>query len=148
MQIRTIAITVAAARDVVFNFLADIENLPKWAVDFCERIELRRDGWLAYTSQGDVMMTADADDRTGIIDLRFGSSTGQPGLFLLRVVLLAGKSTMVSFTFIQPPALSDEHYELQYQTWLGVLQGLIRRFGGGELHAPQEAWKLGALGLN
>ena len=42
MNIRTIALSVAAPRDTVFNFLADIENLPKWAGSWCERLTLER----------------------------------------------------------------------------------------------------------
>jgi uncharacterized protein YndB with AHSA1/START domain len=31
MNIHPLTVTVSAPRDTVFNFLADIENLPRWA---------------------------------------------------------------------------------------------------------------------
>lgn len=148
MQIRTIAVTVTAERDAVFGFLADIENLPKWAGDFCERVELRRNGWLAYTSLGDMMVAAEADDRTGVIDLQIEPSADQSGWFLLRVVSLARRSTMVSFTFIQPAVLADELYEQQYQSWRREMEGLILRFGGGAVHRSAEAANFAVLGVN
>jgi hypothetical protein len=64
------------------------------------------------------------------------------------VLPLPGHRTLVSFTFIQPPGLPDELYEKQYQSLLVEMQGLLRRFGGGELHAPDAAPQLLALGLN
>jgi len=148
MQIRTIAVTVSAKCDLVFGFLADIENLPKWAGDFCERIELRRNGWLAYTSLGDAMLAAEADDHTGVIDLRIEPAANRPGWFLLRVVPVSPMSTLVSFTFIQPPVLSDKLYEQQYVSWRRAMEGLLPRVGGGELHSSVEVSHFGVLGLN
>ena len=148
MKIRTLSVTVPASRDTVYNFLADIENLPKWATEFCERIELRHNGWWAYTSQGEMMVESEADDHTGVIDLRVGPSVDALVLFPLRVLPLTTKRTLVSFTFIQPSELPDEHYEKQYQSLLMEMQGLIGRFGGGELHAPETVPQFSALGLN
>lgn len=148
MQIRTVSVVVSASRDTVFNFLADIENLPKWATEFCERIELRHDGWWAYTTQGEMIVESDTDDRTGVIDLRVGPSADELGSFPVRVFPLAPDSTLVSFTFIQKPELSDERYEGQYHSLVVELWGLIRRFGGGELYAPPAVPQLNTLGLN
>jgi hypothetical protein len=148
MQIRTVSVAVSAPRDTVFNFLADIENLPQWATEFCERIELRHDGWWAYTTQGEMIVASDTDDRTGVIDLRVGPSESELGLFPVRVFSLSENRTLVSFTFIQTPELSDDRYESQYHAWVVELWGLIRRFGGGELYAPGTVPQLDALGLN
>lgn len=148
MQIRTVSVAVSASRDTVFNFLADIENLPKWATEFCERIELRHDGWWAYTTQGEMFVASDTDDRMGVIDLRVGPSSDELGLFPLRVFPLSDNRTLVTFTFIQAPELSDERYESQYHSLVVELWGLIRRFGGGELYAPGAVPQLNALGLN
>jgi len=148
MQVRTVSVTLSATRTSVFNFLADIENLPKWATEFCERIELRHNGWLAYGSQGEMMVESEADDRTGVIDLRIGPSTDESALLPIRVLPLPTGRTLVSFTFVQPPELPDELYERQHQSLIIEMQGLIRRFGGGELHAPGGVLQWGVLGLN
>ena len=148
MHIRTVSVSVSAPRDTVFHFLADIENLPKWATEFCERLELRQGRWWAYTSQGEMFVDVETSAGTGVIDLRAGPAPDQLGTFPIRVLPLSARSALVSFTFIQPPGLPDELYEKQYQSLLVEMQGLIRRFGGGELHAPDAIPQLAALGLN
>ena len=123
MKIRTLSVTVPASRDTVYNFLADIENLPKWATEFCERIELRHNGWWAYTSQGEMMVESEADDHTGVIDLRVGPSVDALVMFPLRVFPLTTKRTLVSFTFIQPAELPDEQQKvLQLAYFEGLSQ--------------------------
>jgi len=148
MQIRTVSVAVFAPRDTVFNFLADIENLPKWAAGFCERLELRHNGWWAYTTRGEMIVESDADDRTGVIDLRVGPSVDELGLFPVRVFSLSLDRTLVSFNFIQTAELSDERYEIRYHSLVVGMWTLIRRFGGGELYAPGATSQVGALGLN
>ena len=68
MNIRTIAVTVAAPRDTVFNFLADIENLPQWAGAWCERLALERGRWWALTAEGELVVDMETSAGTGVID--------------------------------------------------------------------------------
>lgn len=148
MNVRTVSLSVAAWRDAVFHFLADIENLPKWAAEYCEQLELRQGRWWAYTSQGEMLVELETCAGTGIVDLRAGPAPDRLGLFPLRVMPLSGGGTLVSFTFVQPPEMAGERYEEHYQAILDVMRGLLRRFGGGELHAPEAAPQLAELGLN
>ena len=53
MNIHPLTVTVSAPRDTVFNFLADIENLPRWAGAWCERLALQRGRWWALTRHAD-----------------------------------------------------------------------------------------------
>ncbi len=134
--IRTVNLAVRAPRDTVFNFLADIENLPRWATEFCERVELRRGRWWALTSRGELLCYTCADDATGVIDLCCGPSDDEVWRFPIRVWTVPG-ATLVQFTFAQPPATPDEAYERQFQSLLTEMRGLLTRFGGGLLHAPE-----------
>ena len=54
MRSDTQTVTIEADARLVYQFLADPETLPRWAVGFCRSI--RRDGehWVAQTAQGDV----------------------------------------------------------------------------------------------
>ncbi len=148
MKIRTVSVSVSAPRDTVYNFLADIENFPKWAGGYCELIELRRDGWLAYTVQGEMIVESEADDGTGVIDIRLGALADRLDVFPLRVWRLSSNETVVSFTFIQSPDLSDEVHDKLYQSWLIDLQGFAWRFGGGEIHLPGAEGRFSAVGRN
>ncbi|MBI3884288.1 MAG: hypothetical protein HY302_00940 [Opitutae bacterium] len=138
MNIRTVTITVPASRDDVFNFLAQIENLPLWATEFAERVYLKDGRWRAATSLGELFVAIDADAGTGVIDLRAGPTPEQMGLFPLRVVARPGGAA-ASFTFFQSPGLPDELDERQYASLLVEMRGLVARFGGGELHAAPAA---------
>lgn len=68
----TAVLTVAAAPSRVFRELADIENLPRWAGGFCERVTLSRGRWVGLTSLGEMFLALEADERTGAITLAAG----------------------------------------------------------------------------
>lgn len=135
MHIRTVSISVAVPRDPVFNYLANVENLPDWSTEFCERLELRSGRWWAYTPRGEVLVELEVAAAAGLLDFHVGPAPDRMALFPLRVLPLGPRRTLVSYTFIQQGDVSDEAYEAQYQSLLIVMRGLIRRFGGGELHA-------------
>lgn len=113
MQARTLTVAIRAPREAAFRHLADIENLPRWAAAFCERIEIAPRGWLALTVEGELSAEIEADERTGVIDLRLGDAWGCTRLIPLRVVTLPGGQTLVSIVFHQAPGQSDLGYERQ-----------------------------------
>lgn len=127
MQTRTITLTVATPREVVFNFLADIENLPRWAGGFCEWLELHREGWWAYTALGELEVVTKVDDIAGTIDLRLGHPVGWKIVIPLHVKTDGDGGTLVRLTCAQPAGLSDEHYEHLIESLLAGLRGLPDR---------------------
>jgi len=148
MNIRTIAITVSAPRDTVFNYLADIENLPKWAGAWCEQLTLQRGRWWALTAEGEQVLDLETSAGTGVIDLRAGFSPEQMTPVPIRVLALSPRRTLVSFIVIESPDQSAEAYGLRHERWLTAARGLIRRFSGGELHVAEPAAEFLTLGLN
>ena len=148
MNIRTIAVTVSAPRDAVFNFLADIENLPKWAGPWCERLGLERGRWWALTAEGEQVVDMETSAGTGVIDLHAGPSPERRTAVPIRVFALSPRRTLVSFLVIESPDQTPEAYALSHERWLEAARGLLRRFSGGELHAAEPAMEFLALGLN
>lgn len=148
MNIRTLAVTVSAPRDAVFNFLADIENLPRWSGGFCERLYLERGGWRGLTSQGELFCELDASTANGLIDLRFGPTLGQLATFPIRVLELRPRSTLVTVTFVEAPDWPGSLAQRDGAEVLAELEGLVRRFGGGEVHLPEPALVLAEPGRN
>ena len=145
MNIHPLNLTVSAPRDTVFNFLADIENLPKWAGPWCERLALQRGRWWALTTEGEQVMDMETSAGTGVIDLRAGVSPERFRLLPIRVVALSARRTLISFLLIEGPDETDDAFARRRE-WLQTAgDGLLKRFGGGEVHsAPQ----LAVLGLN
>ncbi len=148
MNIRTIAVTVSAPRDIVFNYLADIENLPKWAGVWCERLGLQRGRWWALTAEGEQVLDMETSAGTGVIDLRAGPSPERMTPMPVRVLALSPRCTLVSFIIIGFPGQSAEACGIRHERWLTAARGLIRRFDGGELHLAEPAAEYLALGLN
>jgi hypothetical protein len=148
MNIRTLAVTVCAPRDTVFNFLADLENLPRWAPGFCERLYLERGRWKALTSQGELCCDLEASAGTGVIDLRLGPSSDRLAVLPLRVLALGARRTLVTVAFVEAPDWPAGLAQRDGGELLGELEGLARRFGGGEVHLPEPAWQLAEVGRN
>ena len=87
----------AAPSDQVFNFLADIENLPFWLGGFCDGIELHRDGWWAYTILGELEIETQVDANRGEIRLGLRPVGGQERLIKLCVRSEGAGETSVGF---------------------------------------------------
>jgi len=148
MQIRTIAVTVPAPRGTVFHLLADIENLPRWAGSYCERIGLERGRWWALTTEGEQVLELEAHAAAGVVDLRAGPAPDRLTPTPLRVLALSARRTLVTLTVVETPDQSVEAYERRYQLWREVAEGLRRRFSGGEIHGAETAQRFAELGLN
>lgn len=132
MKNRTITVTLAADRDAVFAYLADLENLPRWAPAFCR--ELWRDDklWRAQTPAGEDYIALVAHEQTGVIDLLVGQRPDEMTLFPLRVVRQP-HHTVVVCTAFQAADWADEVFESYCTALVTGLRGLIARYDAGEL---------------
>jgi len=148
MNILTLTITVSAPRELVFNFLADVESLPKWSGSYCESITLRRGGWWAFTAEGEQVVWIDSNADAGVIDVHAGPSAESTTVTPIRVVALSARHTLVSFVLIEAPGQGAAVFERRCRIWREAMKGLLHRFGGGELHSPDTTPQLMELGLN
>jgi hypothetical protein len=100
----------------VFEYMATIENMPKWATEFAR--ELRRDGddFKVVNRQGELYFAIDADPATGVIDMYAGPTKQQMAVFPTRAVALPDGRTAYSFTMFQGADMPDELFESQYES--------------------------------
>lgn len=145
MNIHPLTVTVSAPRDAVFNFLANIENLPKWTGAWCERLMLQRGRWWALTAEGEQVVDMETSAGTGVIDLRAGPSPDRFRHTPIRVVALSTRRTLISFILIEGPDEGDEAFARRRSLLQAAADGLVKRYGGGEVHV---ALALAELGLN
>jgi len=124
---RLLTLTAAAPRLIVFNFLADIENLPAWTGGLCEWIELHREGWWAYTALGELAVESKVDDIAGVIDLKLGHVAGWTMVLPLRVRSDGEGGSLISLACRQSPGLSDDDYEQLFESLLAGLRSLPGR---------------------
>jgi hypothetical protein len=67
---------------------------------------------------------------------------------LIRVFAVSARRTLVSLTVIEAPDQAEPVYERRYRIFRNAAYGLLRRFSGGEVHAPEPMVRLAELGLN
>ena len=116
MRSETVTAVLSASREVVFEYLSDIEKLPEWATEFAR--ELKREGldYKVVNGLGEFFFEINADAETGVIDMFAGPSKDQMAIFPTRAVELPDGRTAFSFTIFQGPGMSDELFDSQHQS--------------------------------
>lgn len=132
MKNRTITVTLAADRDAVFGYLADLQNLPRWASAFCRELWKDEKLWRARTPAGEDYLALLAHEQTGVIDLLIGQRPDEMTLFPLRVVRQP-HGTVVVCTLFQAADWANEVFESYCASLTTGLRGLIARYESGEL---------------
>lgn len=126
--VRALHATIAAPRDEVFAYLADVENLPRWAEEFCAALEISAHGWRAWTAFGDLFLEMEADARTGVIDLRIGDAHEPLADVPLRVWARPDGGTLVGGWLMPAPRQTGESFERQAAALADALQRLGNRW--------------------
>jgi hypothetical protein len=131
----TRAVTIEAAANDVFDFVADPENLPRWAVGFCRSIRRDREAgagaserWIVTTAQGDLPIRYVTDRELGVVDFYLSPAPGAEAAAFSRV-LPNGDGTEYVFTQFQARGTPDVVFEGQVRALveeLQVLRSLIR----------------------
>lgn len=127
MRADTKTISINAAPNHVLQFLADPENLPRWAVGFAKAV--RQDGgrWFVRTSDGEIAIRIEANPGSGVVDFFMSPSPGVESLAASRVIPRGAHSEYV-FTLFQAPGMPDEAFIKSTQALLhelSVLKALL-----------------------
>ncbi len=139
------AVTLAAAPAGVFRLLADVEALPRWAPEFCERVDLEGGGWRALTVAGEADCTLTADEAAGTIELELTAVGGDSRVDLaLRVVALPAGGALVTLAQVRAPEQPEAQFARQRQALLAALWGLAGRFAAPDVAADRGRPRLGA----
>ena len=116
MRSETVTAVLPAAQDEVFDYFADIENLPKWATEFARELKREDGDYKVVNNLGEFYFEIHADARTGVIDMLSGPAKDQLAVFPTRAVALPGGRTAYTFTMFQAPGMPDELFESQYES--------------------------------
>jgi hypothetical protein len=125
----TVTTVLAAPKDAVFDYMSDIQNLPKWATEFAR--DLKRDGndYKVVNGLGEFFFEIHADNETGVIDMFAGPTKKKMAIFPARAVALPDGRTAFSFTMFQDAGMPDDLFESQYASLKRELANLEREFG-------------------
>jgi len=124
----TVTAVFPAPKERVFSYLADVENLPRWATDFARELKLVDGEWKVVNGLGEFVFRIEADPETGVIDMLAGPAADELALFPTRVVPLGDDASAFTFTMFQGPGLPDEIFEAQYRSLLREFDNLAREF--------------------
>lgn len=128
MRTDTQSVRLEGDHNHVFRFLADADNLPRWAVGFCRSIARDGDRWIVQTANGEVGLRMVTDEETGVIDFHMSPTPDVEASAFSRLVPL-GDSVLYVFTQVQPPGMPDDVFDGQV-TALGeeleVLRHVVR----------------------
>lgn len=117
---------VESPKAKVFDFLSDIENLPKWSTQFIQKVMLVEGKYKALTPIGEVFMRYEIDRNTGVIDIYAGPTEKQMTCAFLRVVSFSENSSGVTFTFFQYPDVDDPIWQI-FCEWIKIEVGNIKK---------------------
>ena len=129
MQDRTVTAVLDAPKDAVFQFLSQIENLPRWATEFARELKFEDGKAKVVNGLGEFFFSIDADPETGVIDMFAGPIEDELDLFPTRVVALPDGRSAYTFTMFQAPGMPDELFESQHASLLREFDNLRREFG-------------------
>ena len=107
MRTDTKTISIQAAPRKVIEFLADPQNLPRWAVGFAKSVRHEGGRWFVATGSAEIAIRIEADDKTGVVDFYMSQSPGVEGAANSRV-LPNGNASEYVFTQFQAPDMPDE----------------------------------------
>jgi hypothetical protein len=128
MRSETVTTVVDAPQGEVFDYMSDIENLPKWATEFARELKRVGDDYKVVNGLGEFFFAIHADSTTGVIDMYAGPAKDQMALFPTRVVALPGGRSAYSFTMFQAPDMPDELFESQHASLRREFGQIERRF--------------------
>lgn len=117
---------VNVPRDKVFEFLSNIENIPKWATKFVQKLSLVDGKYKAATPVGEVFIRLDADKKVGLIDIYAGATEKEMTPAYMRIISLPGNSTAVMFTFFQYDSTPDAVWGI-FCEWIKIEVENIKR---------------------
>ena len=135
MQIKTASVILTTTKRDAFEYLSDVENLPKWATEFCQQIRTVDGTHKIVTCDPEapeLYFRIRADHDSGVIDMLAGPTQDQLWTFPTRVLDLPGGGCVYMFTMIQSPGLSDSKFEQQHQSLLRELEHVRRHFSARE----------------
>ncbi len=108
MQHQSFTAVSSASRTTLFDYLANVNNLPEWATEFCQEMKTV-DGKHRVTSPaGELFIVIRADAGTGVIDMCTWPEGGPESTLPTRVVDLPDGGSAFLLTFFQEPGMGDD----------------------------------------
>jgi hypothetical protein len=107
MKADTQSISIDAEPAKVVQFLANPENLPRWAVGFAKAVRSEAGRWFVRTGAGEVGLRIATVESQGVVDFWISPAPGIEALAASRVIPRGDRSEY-TFTQFQMPGMPDD----------------------------------------
>lgn len=115
MKSRTMNTSINSNPQIVYDFVSNLENLPRWASSTFSSIKEVNGEWVGDTSQGQNKVMLAERNNFGILDHHVKLTTGVEVYVPMRVVK-NGNGSEVMLTVFQTPEMTDERYAEDIKT--------------------------------
>lgn len=106
---RILSVSIKRDPRTVYEFILNLENLPKWAGQAFQSIKKQNGEWIVETPQGAAKVRITERNEFGILDHYVRTSSGVEVFVPMRVVQ-NGDGSEVIFTLFQTEDMSDQNY--------------------------------------
>ena len=106
---RTISVSIKRDPKVVYEFVLNLENFPRWARSTFQSIKQLNGNWVAETTQGSVTIDLTERNNFGILDHFVKLSSGAV-IFVPMRVIKNGEGSEVIFTLFQTAYVPDDKF--------------------------------------
>ena len=106
---RTISVSIRRDPKVVYEFILNLENFPRWARSTFQSINQLNGKWVAETAQGSVTIDLTERINFGILDHFVKLSSGAV-IFVPMRVIKNGEGSEVIFTLFQTVDMPDDKF--------------------------------------
>lgn len=131
MQTLTHDLHLNAAPELVFAYLADLRNMPRWATNFCTGLQEANGVTRIQTPAGPLAFALAADPRTGVIDFIGGPSAAVVTRWHSRVIPAPEGGSIFLFTSIRQPGQALEEFQAQCEMLQHEFANIRAAFDGG-----------------
>jgi polyketide cyclase/dehydrase/lipid transport protein len=107
--VRILSVSIGCPSDKVYEFVANPENLPKWANGLGRSVKKTDRGWLVETPQGPVTVRFAERNNFGVLDHYVTVVPGVEVYVPLRVIA-NGSGSEVIFTLFRLPEMTEEKF--------------------------------------
>ena len=115
MKSRTMNTSINSNPHIVYDFVSNLENLPRWASNTFPSIKEVNGEWVVDTSQGQNKVMLAERNNFGILDHYVKLTSGVEVYVPMRVVK-NGDGSEIMLTVFQTPEMTDERYAEDIKT--------------------------------
>ncbi len=113
MRSENISVIIPAAKQQVFDYVADVDNFPQWATEFCRKLWLDNDHYKVISPMGELYFRIQANPDSGEIDFFATPDIEGNKCLPTRVISHTDDTCKYVVDFCQPPGIDQAEYQQQ-----------------------------------